>query len=71
MACRTGRLSDFALSWASRFCQDGTLTVRMPGLPWNDFHSDGLICSTNETCPDRSSCADVVSWVTTRNTTFL
>ncbi len=71
MAWRTGRLSDFALSWASRFCQDGVATVWMPGLPWNDFHMLGPICSTKSTAPERSSWAAVVSVVTTRNTTFV
>ena len=71
MACRTGRLSALALSWASRFCHEGALTVRMPGSPCSDFQSEGLICSTKLTCPDRSSCAAVVSCGTTRNTTFL
>ena len=60
-----------ALSWASRFWKDGMLTVRMPAWPWNDFQIAGLICSTKSTCPDRSSWAAVVSWGTTRNTTFL
>src|ERR1700755_673492 len=71
MACRTFRFSVLVLSWPSRFWNDGTLTVRMPDWPWNDFHSDGLICSTNETCPARSSWAAVVSCDTTPNTTFL
>ena len=71
MACLSGRLSVLAFSCASRFCQDGALTVRIPGLPWNDFHTDGLTCSTKLTCPDRSSWAAVESCVTTRNTTFL
>jgi len=59
------------LSWATRFCQDGELTVRIPALPWSDFHTEGLICSTKVICPDRSSWAEVESWVTTRNTAFL
>ena len=37
----------------------------------SDFHMAGLICSTKLTWPDRSSWAAVVSWGTTRNTSFL
>ena len=70
MACRTGRLSDLALSWASRFCQDGALTVRMPGLPWNDFQTGADLLHEVDG-PERSNWAAVVSSVTTRNTTFL
>ena len=71
IACRTGRLSALALSWPSRFCQDGEFTSLTPGVPFSDFHSEGFICSTKLTCPLRSSCAAVVSDGTTRNTTFL
>ena len=59
------------LSWPSRFCQDGELTVVMPESPLNDDQSDELICSMKVTCPERSSCAAVVSWGTTRNTTLV
>src|SRR5215472_13898687 len=71
IACRTGRLSALALSWPSRFCQDGEFVSLTPGAPRSDFHSEGFICSTKLTCPVRSNCADVVSCGTTRNTTFL
>ena len=71
IACRTGRLSAWELSCRSRFTQDGEATVRIPELPWNDFQMLGLICSTKSTAPDRSNWAEVVSSVTTRNTTFL
>ena len=59
------------LSWASRFCQDGELTSAMPESPLNEDHSDGLICSMKLTCPERSSCAAVLSCGTTRNTTLV
>src|SRR6266571_364459 len=70
MAWRTGRLSALTLSWARRFCQDGALTVLMAESFLSEDHSEGLICSTKLTCPERSSWAAVVSWGTTRNTTL-
>src|ERR1700746_598867 len=39
--------------------------------PLREDHSEELICSMKLTCPDRSSCAAVVSCGTTRNTTLL
>src|SRR6516164_3804289 len=71
IAWRTGRLSALTLSCASRFCQDGELTRLMLESLLNDDQSDGAICSMNVTCPVRSSCAAVVSWGTTRNTTLV
>src|SRR5438128_843740 len=71
IACRSGRLSVFALSWPSRFCQEAELTRLIPGAPRSDSHSAGAICSTKLTCPDRSSCTAVVSCGTTRNTTLV
>ena len=59
------------MSCASRFCQEGELTVVMPESPLNEDHSDGPICSMKVTCPARSSCAAVVSCGTTRNTTLV